>query len=65
MDEGAALLTHLLVSDRPTLGAFRVDPSSSIKRRVWEHLLSREKAGAECSSLREGHAMEALFRAGA
>ena len=58
------LIARLLVPDRPTWGALRVDPSFSVKGRAWEQLLSRERTGAEGSILQEDRAMEVVRGAG-
>ena len=59
------LIARVLVPDRPTWGALRVDPSFSIRGRAWEQLLSRERTGAEGSILQEGRAMEVIRGGGA
>ena len=58
------LLARLLVPDRPTWGALRVDPSFSIEMRAWEQLVSGEKTGAEGSIFEEDRAMEVVRGAG-
>ena len=58
------MIARLLVPDRPTWGALRVDLSFSVKGRAWEQLLSLERTGAEGPMLREGRAMEAVRGAG-